>query len=106
MECSSQFAPLDRRRHRLFGLGTFHGNDLGLVLSGSTVFSSAVTVIFTTAHLGAPKLKLCLIPAELREGFYFGAGLSAQTIYNDIDKAMLTRLSSLDAAGIYSALIG
>ena len=70
---------------------------------GSTVVSSAVTVIFTTAHLGAPKLNLRLIPAELREGFYFGAGLSAQTIYNDIDKTMLARLSTLDATGIYSA---
>jgi O-antigen/teichoic acid export membrane protein len=39
----------------------------------------------------------------MREGFYFSVGLSAQTIYNDIDKAMLTRLSTLSATGIYGA---
>jgi O-antigen/teichoic acid export membrane protein len=40
---------------------------------------------------------------ETREGLYFSIGLSAQTIYNDIDKMMLARLGSLDAAGIYGA---
>jgi O-antigen/teichoic acid export membrane protein len=39
----------------------------------------------------------------LREGFYFSSSLSAQTIYNDIDKTMLARLGSLDATGIYAA---
>ena len=39
----------------------------------------------------------------MREGFYFSAGLSAQTIYNDIDKTMLARLGTLEAAGIYGA---
>ena len=43
------------------------------------------------------------IVSELREGFYFSAGLSAQTIYNDIDKTMLARLGTLDATGIYGA---
>ena len=70
---------------------------------GSTVISSAITVVFTTARLGAPKLALSQIPKDLKEGFYFGAGLSAQTIYNDIDKTMLARLSTLDATGIYAA---
>jgi O-antigen/teichoic acid export membrane protein len=40
---------------------------------------------------------------RIREGFYFALGLSTSTIYNDIDKTMLARLSSLSATGIYAA---
>jgi O-antigen/teichoic acid export membrane protein len=54
-------------------------------------------------RLGRPRLALWRIPAELREGCYFSVSLSAQTINNDIDKTMLARLSTLDAAGIYAA---
>jgi len=43
------------------------------------------------------------IRGELREGFWFSTSLSAQTIYNDVDKTMLARLATLDAAGIYAA---
>jgi len=54
-------------------------------------------------RLGTPRLALYRIRGELREGFYFSSSLSAMTIYNDIDKTMLARLSSLDATGIYAA---
>jgi O-antigen/teichoic acid export membrane protein len=54
-------------------------------------------------RLGKPRLALYRIRGELREGFYFSSSLSAQTIYNDIDKTMLARLGSLDATGIYAA---
>src|SRR4029077_16217129 len=47
--------------------------------------------------------KLGRAGAEMREGFYFSASMSAQTIYNDIDKTMLARLGTLEAAGIYGA---
>ena len=70
---------------------------------GSTALSCVVAVGVTIWKLGAPRLELSRIPPELREGFYFGAGLSAQTIYNDIDKTMLASLSTLDATGIYAA---
>lgn len=70
---------------------------------GSTVVSCAIAVALTNWKLGTPKLELARIPPELKEGFYFGAGLSAQTIYNDIDKTMLASLSTLDATGIYAA---
>lgn len=70
---------------------------------GSTVASCAIAVAVTNWRLGYPKIRLSRIPPELREGFYFGAGLSAQTIYNDIDKTMLASLSTLDATGIYAA---
>jgi O-antigen/teichoic acid export membrane protein len=43
------------------------------------------------------------IRRELREGLWFSTSLSAQTIYNDVDKTMLARLATLDAVGIYAA---
>jgi O-antigen/teichoic acid export membrane protein len=69
----------------------------------STALSSAFAIYLTGKMLGQPKLALRRIPGEIREGFYFGVSLSAQTVYNDIDKTMLARLSTLDAAGIYAA---
>ncbi len=39
----------------------------------------------------------------LRDGFPFAIGRASDKIYNDIDKTMLARLSSAEAAGIYSA---
>jgi O-antigen/teichoic acid export membrane protein len=40
---------------------------------------------------------------ELRQGSYFAVGLSAQSIYNDIDKTMLASLASVEATGLYAA---
>jgi O-antigen/teichoic acid export membrane protein len=70
---------------------------------GSTAVSCVIAVAITNWKLGGPRLELSRIPPELKEGLYFGAGLSAQTIYNDIDKTMLASLSTLDATGIYAA---
>src|SRR5271170_1570990 len=70
---------------------------------GSTVVSCTIAVAVTNWKLGMPRLDVARVPRELREGLYFGAGLSAQTIYNDIDKTMLASLSTLDATGIYAA---
>jgi O-antigen/teichoic acid export membrane protein len=53
--------------------------------------------------LGSPQLDWVYIRQELREGFYFSAGQTSQTIYNDIDKTMLARLDTLAAAGVYGA---
>jgi O-antigen/teichoic acid export membrane protein len=75
----------------------------GWFYMGSTAVSCVIAVLVTNWKLGAPRLELSRIPPDLKEGFYFGAGLSAQTIYNDIDKTMLASLSTLDATGIYAA---
>jgi O-antigen/teichoic acid export membrane protein len=70
---------------------------------GSTVISALVALVLIHRKLGAPKLALWRIRGEMAEGFYFGTSMSAQTVYNDIDKTMLARLSTLDATGIYAA---
>lgn len=69
----------------------------------STAVSALFGVLLVHRSLGLPKLALSRIKPELAEGFYFSIGLSAQTIYNDIDKTMVASLSTLEATGIYAA---
>ena len=72
-------------------------------LATSTLCSLAAIYCVMT-RLGRPRFNnLGRVRAGLREGFYFSTSLSAQTIYNDVDKTMLARLVTLDAAGIYAA---
>jgi O-antigen/teichoic acid export membrane protein len=71
-------------------------------LAGS-VLASLIAVTWATLHLGRPKLALHRIRGDGAEGFYFSASLSAMTIYNDIDKTMVARLATLEAAGVYAA---
>lgn len=75
--------------------------------SKAYLVASAAAAVFAVAsvtrELARPRLALWRIRGELREGLYFAGGLSAQTIYNDIDKSMLARLATLEAAGIYAA---
>jgi O-antigen/teichoic acid export membrane protein len=56
------------------------------------------------AHViwGAPSFHWQSLREDVREGIYFSVGTSAATIYNDIDKVMLGKVS-FAAAGIYAA---
>jgi O-antigen/teichoic acid export membrane protein len=69
----------------------------------SSVLSSGIALGCALCVLGKPHAALRRVSGELWEGFQFSVGLSAQTIYNDIDKTMLARLSTLTAAGVYGA---
>ena len=75
----------------------------GYVYLISTLFILATSLCLVSTKLGRPKLSLPESFSEIREGAYFSIGLSAQTLYNDIDKTMLVRLSTLAATGIYGA---
>jgi O-antigen/teichoic acid export membrane protein len=69
-----------------------------------TTWVVALTAFYLVSKkLGLPKAALPRSGAEMREGLYFSAGSSAQTVYNDIDKTMLARFSTLQATGIYGA---
>jgi O-antigen/teichoic acid export membrane protein len=56
-----------------------------------------------SALWGRPKVDPVALVEDAREGCLFSISTSAQTIYNDIDKTMLARLSTLSAAGAYGA---
>jgi len=52
---------------------------------------------------GLPRFSLGALWEDAREGSFFSISTSAQTVYNDIDKTMLARLSTLSATGVYAA---
>ena len=52
---------------------------------------------------GRPMVDLRALREDAAEGVFFSVAGSATTIYNDIDKIMLSRLADLAATGVYSA---
>lgn len=75
----------------------------GVLYFASTVAAAAVSVVLVSAELGRPLFRRPFRVRQPRNGFYFAVTLSAQGIYNDIDKTMLVRLAGLAAAGVYGA---
>lgn len=69
----------------------------------ATVAAAAIAVTLVHVRCGRPRRAVDRARMELREGAYFSISLSAQSIYNDIDKTMLSRLSTLAASGVYGA---
>src|SRR5260370_28609660 len=75
----------------------------GYIYFGCTGVVVAISAVLVLLHLGQTRFEWKSLRSEIREGFYFSASQTSQTIYNDIDKTMLARLSTLDAAGVYGA---
>jgi O-antigen/teichoic acid export membrane protein len=75
----------------------------GYMYFATTAVVAAVACWLVTTRLGPPAFKFPRSWQEFIEGIYFSISLAAQTIYNDIDKTMLVRLSTLAASGIYGA---
>lgn len=71
--------------------------------SASSLFSALVSATLVQRLVGFPALELARIKSELTEGISFSVSSSAYTIYSDIDKTMLAKLSTLAATGIYAA---
>jgi O-antigen/teichoic acid export membrane protein len=68
--------------------------------------AAAITIVYQIFELSRatsiPRIQLSLILPSLREGFHFATSQSAQTVYDNIDKSMLARMSSVEAAAIYA----
>jgi O-antigen/teichoic acid export membrane protein len=73
------------------------------VYAASSMSFGVLSVLWVNATLGRPRLSLRPMQGEWREGFYFAVSLSSQGAYNDIDKALLSRVVSDTVAGIYGA---
>jgi O-antigen/teichoic acid export membrane protein len=52
---------------------------------------------------GCPETDLRALREDVTEGVFFSIAGSAATVYNDIDKIMLSRLGDLAATGVYGA---
>ena len=73
---------------------------------GAYLVASTVSTLYACyrAHTiwGAPRFNWYALREDVAEGVYFSVGTSAATIYNDIDKVMLGKIS-FAATGIYAA---
>jgi len=69
----------------------------------SGILGTGYAVFRGTALWGRPKLQLSSLREDLSEGLFFSISTSATSIYNDVDKIMLGRLSDFVSTGIYSA---
>jgi O-antigen/teichoic acid export membrane protein len=74
-----------------------------IVYAAATGVATLVSLVSAKTLVKSLRVDARRLRAELLEGLYFSGSLSAQTVYNDVDKTMLARLSTLGANGIYSA---
>jgi O-antigen/teichoic acid export membrane protein len=77
--------------------------DWGVMYCAASCLCASFSIVVVSGRFGRPRFDTAKIVSELAEGFHFASGASAQTIYNDLDKTMLSRLSTLNATGIYAA---
>ena len=64
--------------------------------------SATMALVLVTTRLGWPKVNFRLLRERALEGVGFSFAASTTSVYNDIDKAMLSRYGMLAADGIYS----
>jgi O-antigen/teichoic acid export membrane protein len=70
--------------------------------AASAVIATTTALIFVSWGCAAPQFQLTLFVPSVREGFHFATSLASQSIYDDIDKTMLARLSTVESAAIYA----
>lgn len=75
----------------------------GFLYLASTAAASLVAVLLVNRELGRPAFGRRGLFSEFQEGLYFSISVSAQNVYNDLDKTMLARFSTLSDTGIYAA---
>jgi O-antigen/teichoic acid export membrane protein len=69
----------------------------------SALVTTGTAMVLVHRELGAPRLVRSSIIREASEGAYFAVGGATDTSYQEIDKAILARLSTLEATGVYGA---
>jgi O-antigen/teichoic acid export membrane protein len=68
----------------------------------STLIGALVGLGAVARCCGLPRFQLKLIVPSMREGFHFSTSAASQSVYDDIDKTMLARLSTVDQAAVYA----
>jgi O-antigen/teichoic acid export membrane protein len=70
---------------------------------GAGIAAAIIVMALTVKQIGMPTLDLRLALRELKVGVLFSIGLSANSVYTDIDKAVLARYASATINGQYTA---
>ncbi len=69
----------------------------------ATLVTSVVASIMVIRKIGYPQFKFSKIFQQLSQGFAFSISDSAENIYNDLDKAMLSKLATVESVAVYGA---
>jgi O-antigen/teichoic acid export membrane protein len=69
----------------------------------TSLLGTAYAVVKGWQLWGRPATDLQALREDVTEGVFFSVAGSAATVYNDIDKIMLSRLADLAATGVYGA---
>ena len=80
-----------------------NANTWAYLYLASSVAIAILTILIVTKSMGYPRPQLSQLKSHLGEGIYFSISTSAQNINNNLDKTMLTSLSTATATGIYGA---
>ena len=70
--------------------------------AAATLIGAGIALAVLFRCCGSPRFALSLVAPSMREGFHFSTSAASQSVYDDIDKTMLARLSSVEAAAIYA----
>jgi O-antigen/teichoic acid export membrane protein len=70
--------------------------------AASAVIAVIAGIVAVSRCCATPKFQLNLFFPSVREGVHFATSLASQSVYNDIDKTMLARLSTVEAMAIYA----
>ena len=66
----------------------------------ATMVAAAMSYYLVVKQIDYPKFSLATLKSQLKLGFAFAVSVSAQNIYNDLDKSMLLKLSTERNTGI------
>ena len=85
-------------------VGVFHAHSyrLGLLYAASSAAALVMGLVGLSGCGVLPRLQFSLLLPSVREGAEFATTQASQSIYDDIDKTMLARLSTVEAAAIYA----
>jgi|GEM_PF-5091243 len=61
-----------------------------------------VSILWVAFCFGWPKFTLLGMKSEWLQGFYFSISVASQSVYNNVDKTLLSQLATNSVAGIYS----
>jgi O-antigen/teichoic acid export membrane protein len=68
----------------------------------SAIVAAIIGIVGVCIYCGRPRFECGRLVPCIREGVHFATALASQSVYNDIDKTMLARLASPEAAAIYA----
>lgn len=70
--------------------------------AGSAMAPAIAGLVIVSCCYTLPKFELKLIVPSVLEGFHFSTAFASKSVYNDVDKTMLARLSTVESAAIYT----